>query len=90
MNQIYKLKENLLLAEKDEFLYVLDVDLGRVHSFNITAKIIFQLCMEPRTVQEIVDEYRSYFDVSVAVGWRDVNAVLKNLSQYGLLQQDTR
>lgn len=89
MTEIYQVKKNLLLAEKDEFLYVLDVELGRVHSFNITGKIIFQLCMEPRTIREIVREYLNYFDVSEAVGLRDVKTVLNKFSQYELLQPGT-
>ena len=81
----FQVKANLLLAEKDELLYVLDVEPGRIHSFNITAKVIFQLCMQPRTEEEIIAEYRNYFELDFSSAQEDVRLMLDMLTQAELL-----
>ena len=63
MLKTYQLKDDLLMAEKDEMLYVLDLESGSIHSFNQTGKVIVQLCLEPRSLEEISGEYRQYFDL---------------------------
>jgi hypothetical protein len=82
--RMHRVKANLLLAEKENNLYVLDVDAGRVHSFNPTARIIFQLCMAGGTKEEIVQDYIRYFNISTADGQKDVDVVLKIIGDYGL------
>ena len=81
-----QLKPNLLLAEKKEYLYVLDADSGRVHTFNPTAKVIFQLCMEPIAFDELVQEYLGYFPIEASEAQADVRMILALFEQYDLLQ----
>ena len=87
MDKIYQLKDELLLTEKDEMLYVLDYDNGRIHRFNQSAKVIFQLCLEPRTFAEIVREYRAYFDLGEPEAVGDVAGVLQRLASYELFKK---
>lgn len=83
-----QLKQKLLLAEKAETLYVLDIDSGRVHSFNLTAKVIFQLCLQPIEFDELVSEFLGYFpDRSCGGGKLDIRQILELLRQYDLLAE---
>ena len=82
-----QLKEKLLLAEKAETLYVLDIDSGRVHSFNLTAKVIFQLCMQPIEFDELVREFLGYFPIDPAEAAADIRQILELLRQYDLLAE---
>ena len=82
-----QLKEKLLLAEKAETLYVLDIDSGRVHSFNLTAKVIFQLCMQPIEFDELVSEFLGYFPIDPAEAAADIRQILELLGQYDLLAE---
>lgn len=90
MTKTYRLKDDLLMTEKDEMLYVLDLESGRIHRFNPTAKVIVQLCLEPRTPEEISEEYRQYFDLEPQAALDDVLALLKQLAAYQLLREDGR
>ncbi len=81
-----QLKPDLLLAEKDEDLYVLDIESGRVHCFNPTAKVIFQLCLEPVSFEKIVEEFLLFFPISRGEAIDDIRMILSMMEQYGLLQ----
>ncbi len=81
-----QLKTELLLAEKDDDLYVLDVESGRVHCFNPTAKVIFQLCLEPVSFEKLVDEFMLFFPIQRGEAAEDIRIILSMLDQYGLLQ----
>ena len=85
-----QLKEKLLLAEKAETLYVLDIDSGRVHCFNLTAKVIFQLCMQPIEFDELVSEFLGYFPIDPAEAAADIRQILELLRQYDLLAESGR
>lgn len=80
-----QLKPDLLLAEKDGQLYVLDIEVGRVHSFNRTAKVIFQLCMEPIQFDTLLQEFCGYFPIPAAEASEDIQAILQLMNEYGLL-----
>lgn len=69
-------------------LYVLDYYLGRIHCFNQSAKVIFQLCLEPRAFEEIVREYRQYFDLSEAESHEDVAGMLAKLQASDLFREE--
>ncbi|MDP8217848.1 MAG: PqqD family peptide modification chaperone [Candidatus Theseobacter exili] len=86
---LYKTKEGLLLAEKDSILYVLEVESGRVHSFNSSAKSIFEICMRPSSVDSITEEYVSYFNISIHIAREDVLLLLDKLVRIGLLEELT-
>ena len=81
-----QLKTDLLLAEKDDDLYVLDVESGRVHCFNPTAKVIFQLCLEPVSFEKLVDEFMLFFPIQRGEAAEDIRMILSMMEQYGLLQ----
>ena len=85
-----QLKEKLLLAEKAETLIVLDIDSGRVHSFNLTAKVIFQLCLQPIEFDELVSEFLGYFPIDPAEAAADIRQILELLRQYDLLAESGR
>lgn len=87
MAKTFQLKDDLLMAEKDEILYVLNLESGRIHCFNQTAKVILQLCLAPRSLMEIVEEFRQYFDLEVDLARDDVTALVERLASFHLLKE---
>jgi len=83
-----KLKDNLLFAEKDEWLYALDIDSGRVHEFNKTAKVIVQLWLMPQTVDEVAGEFAAYFGLMAQEVLADVRSVEEMLVKGELLEDE--
>lgn len=81
-----KLKADLLFAEKNEWLYALDIESGRVHEFNRTAKIIVQLWLSSRTVHEVAAEFALYFQLTAQEVLADVKAVEEMLVKGELLE----
>jgi|UniRef100_A0A7C5AMA4 hypothetical protein len=90
MPKTIQLKDDLLMTEKDEMLYVLDLESGRIHCFNQTAKVIVQLCLKPRSPEEISEEYRQYFGLEAGMAQKDVMAILEKLAFYHLLREDVK
>ncbi len=81
-----QLKKDLLLAEKDDELFVLDIGSGRIHQFNQTAKIIFQMVLEPRSSEDVITAYARCFSLGQAEAEEDVNSILGMMRQYDLLR----
>jgi hypothetical protein len=82
-----QMKEALLLAEKNDHLFVLDIESGRVHSFNCTAKVIVQLCLDPILFEDLVLEFQRYFPISRGEAEEDIREVLAMMNKYGLLRE---
>jgi len=85
-SELIQLKKDLLLAEKEEELFVLDIESGRIHRFNHTAKIIFQLALEPHSPEDIAAEYASRFSLEQAEAEEDVKTIVGMMRQYNLLR----
>ena len=88
MKKIFKVKQKVLLAEKDGALYVLDIERGRVHRFNQTARVVFQLCMEPVSLKDVIREYILYFDVPESEAREDVLTVISTMEENGLFADE--
>lgn len=88
MTRRYQLKKRLLAAERDALLYVLDIDPGRVHRFNDSARIVFQLCLEPRAEAEIIEAYARAFGLDPATAAEDARAALAQMEALGLFRGD--
>lgn len=80
-----RLKPSLLMTEKDDMLFALDVDTGRVHEFNLTAKVIVQLFLDPRDETEAAAEYARTFRISPQQALEDVRFMLERFESNGLL-----
>ena len=85
MQQHHQLKSSLLLTEKSDQLFVLDKDTGRVHEFNVTAKVIFQLFLEPRSVDEAVEAFALTFEIEEEQAREDVTEMLDRFRTNDLL-----
>lgn len=85
MQQHHQLKPSLLLTEKSDQLFVLDKDTGRVHEFNVTAKVIFQLFLEPRSVDEAVEAFARTFEIEEEQAREDVTEMLDHFRTNDLL-----
>jgi len=87
MKRIFKVKHDVLLAERDNILYVLNVESGRVHQFNETAKVVFQLCMEPVFLEDVIREYALYFGIDESDAREDVLTVISSMKENSLFSE---
>jgi hypothetical protein len=81
----HQLKPGLLITEQDDQLFVLDKDTGRVHEFNMTAKVIFQLFLERREDEEAVEAFARTFDIPTDQARDDVSDMLQRFQDNDLL-----
>lgn len=76
----------LIETEIDGEMVALDVERGTCLGFNSTASRIWALIEEPRTLSAIVDRLAEEFDVDAAQCARDVEALLADLREQGLVR----
>lgn len=76
----------LIETEIDGEMVALDVERGTCLGFNSTAWRIWALIEEPRTLSAIVDRLAEEFDVDAAECARDVEALLADLREQGLVR----
>ncbi len=81
-----RLKSSLLVTEKNEQLFALDTDNGRVHELNVTAKAIFELFREPCEEEEAAAEFARTFDVPYEQALEDVRDMLERFRNNDLLE----
>lgn len=86
MSPRHQLKSSLLITEKDEQLFALDTDNGRVHELNPTAKVIFQLFLEPRAEEEAATAFARSFDIPYEQAVEDVRGMLERFRSNDLLE----
>lgn len=83
----HQLKSSLLITEKDEQLFALDTQTGRVHELNLTAKVIFQLFLEPREEAEAAAAFARSFDIPYDQALEDVRHMLERFRANDLVLQ---
>ncbi|KAA5599481.1 PqqD family peptide modification chaperone [Blastochloris sulfoviridis] len=84
-----QIKPSLLITEKDDQLFALDTESGRVHEFNVTAKVILQLFLEPRDEEEAAAAFARAFDIPHAQALEDVRTMLAQFRANDLLLPDS-
>ncbi|NJL07323.1 MAG: PqqD family protein [Methylacidiphilales bacterium] len=81
----HQIKPSLLITEKDDQLFALDTQSGRVHELNLTAKVIFQIFLEPRGEDEAAEAFARAFDIPREQALEDVRAMLAQFRVNDLL-----
>ncbi len=83
----HQLKSSLLITEKDDDLFALDTETGRVHEFNVTAKVILQLFLEPQDVETAAAAFARSFDIPPDQALADVREMLVRFRANDLLKE---
>jgi hypothetical protein len=81
----HQIKPSLLITEQDDQLFALDPATGRVHEFNVTAKVIFQLFLDPREEGEAAAAFARTFDIAENQALEDVRTMLAQFRANDLL-----
>lgn len=74
------------MTEKDNRLFALDTETGRVHELNRSAKVIFQLFLEPREEEEAAAAFSRSFDIPLDRALEDVRDMLEQFRANDLLR----
>ncbi|OFV68107.1 MAG: coenzyme PQQ biosynthesis protein D [Candidatus Syntrophoarchaeum caldarius] len=89
-----KLKDSIELEEKSAYItrtseagmMLVDYKTNEVFEANETASIIVRLCDGKHTVDEIVDEIYANYDAQRSVIEKDVNQILKKMSEMKIIE----
>jgi hypothetical protein len=82
---VRQLKPDLLITEQDDQLFALDMVSGRIHELNVTAKVIFQLFLEPRDEQDAAEAFARSFGIAPEQALADVRDMLERFRLNDLL-----
>ena len=78
-------RDDLAARELEGEVLLYDSSGARAHALNATAARVWELCDGTRTLDEIVDGIREIFDVDKPTARRDVERLLVEFGQRGLL-----
>lgn len=77
--------DNCLSTEIDGESVILHMEKGKYYGFNEVGTRVWQIVQQPRTVDEICDELVSIYDVDRTQCRRDVESLIDELNQKGLV-----
>lgn len=80
-------RSGMIVKEMGEETVLYDQEANEVHSLNATAALIYNLCDGERGLVEIVEEILSRFDIDEKTARRDVERVLSELKEKGILKE---
>ncbi len=80
------IKTDVILREEDDGAFLFDPDTGRICYLNEIGVVIWRLCENPITQEQIVSELCSeYTDVTEETISKDCSTFLDHLHQFGFL-----
>ena len=82
----YRRAVELMEAELDDELVALDADAGNCFGFNGPATLVWQELAEPRTASQLKAALMNRYEVDAATCERDLEELLGDLQQRGLVQ----
>lgn len=85
MSPTFAAAESLVANEIDGESVVLNLATGRYFGLNEVAAAIWGWMQEPRTVEDLIGLVTSEFDVGVDVARADVEALLGQMTERGLV-----
>lgn len=74
-------------SEIGDELALLEPETGQYFTLNQTGSVVWQFLREPHPLSEIVDEVANKFDVSATQCKDDVEALIAQLSEAGLIRK---
>jgi len=79
--------ENVTSSEIGDELALLEPATGQYFTLNQTGAVVWRVLSEPHTLSEVVAEVAKKFDVTAAQCNDDVNALIAQLSEAGLIRK---
>lgn len=81
----FRARPGLLSEKVDDALIVVNVQEGKVHELNASAAWLWERLSEPKDATEVVELFCEQYDVSIYTAHKDVESILKQMVQCGLL-----
>lgn len=85
--QFYKRKNELIEAELDEDLVMLDVEQGKYFALNSIGKRIWELLSEARTKEELMTILLNEYEVEPKLCEEELSIYLKSIKKANLLDE---
>lgn len=82
----YKQREDLTVQSIDDETLILDLKSDHIHQLNSTASFIWAMVDEMSSVEQLIEEFASHFDVEIDTARSDVGKVLGQLCDVGLIE----
>lgn len=83
-----KQRSNLLVRKVGDELVVLDQIANQVHQLNAVASLVWELCDGSSSVSTMVAQVKERYDVESDAAERDVQNLLAQFTELGLLVMD--
>lgn len=83
-----KIRSDVTVQHVGDESLVLDMKSGQIHQLNTTAAWILEQCDGERAIDSIIKEFAEIFSLDPEVAGNDVNAVIEQLNQAGVIVLD--
>ena len=81
----YKQRDNLTVQSVDDETLILDINGNNIHQLNATASFIWGLCEDAVSMEQLTDLFAERYEIEQATAKRDVENVINQLSEMGLI-----
>jgi hypothetical protein len=82
----YKQRGNLTVQAVDDEILILDLESNQIHQLNSSASLVWSLCDEAVSLDQLAEWYAEHYEVDSVVAMRDVRNVIDQLSAMGLVE----
>jgi hypothetical protein len=87
MSNYPKRRSNLSWRQLGDFTLILDSQINKeVHHLNDVGALIWELCDGSHSIDEIKDQLCNEYDVTPDIALDDINSLLEEMQQKGLLE----
>lgn len=83
----YMRKSGILEREVDGEMLLLDTEADKVHQLNPTASVIWRLCEDAASPEQIAKGLFQQFEVPIETAQRDATDTLKQFRELGLITE---
>ena len=87
-DKTYSVSEDLILADIDDQLVGMSIQLGKYHNFGRTGTDILKQIKERKSIEEIVQQLVMEYDVTEQKCREEVNAFIKKLISLKIIKAD--
>ncbi len=81
-------REDVLCRDDGQEMLIFDPRNGAIHSLNLTASYIWDLCDGTRTVEQLAKMLAQEFQVQMEQGYRDTRTLIGRLEALGLVRHE--
>ena len=87
MPKFLRRRDGIAVRNVEHEVLLLDAAANRIHQLNRTARLVWDECVVPRSVDEISAAMMELFDVSPELAVRDIVGTLEQLRSLKLVQE---